>query len=346
MAKGKARKYYVVEQVQDGLWHQVGHFATKYAAAQFRGTLDGRTQIIHTWPSYDVPARRYALKDASNRVVARSKSKAAAHRVSRKKKHTGTRVVTTTKTTTVERRTLNRAKLSARGRTELVRVSREKETPEDTLTNWEKTTVTLMSDGSVMEKRDVRFKPSPSDPRESDPYAAIGSFTLKGRFHSYGWKVKGKAKAGLTPRQFADIYAGKGFEVESVSSLSGDVAVRTEKAVEKSKKARAKRAEKVKAVRAKEAAMSGPGFYVTNSTTGGMLRAAEIGPFASLDEATSAAWDRLREFMDMKFTYLLPVQVIESSSREAAEMGDGHVWWVNGKMRGAPVPESQLALAV
>lgn len=320
---------------------------------------------------------------SGSRVVARAKSSVAAHRATRVKKYAGSRVVTLNRAkhvfppgarvlidgrdeaivkqgwpegstsymfphytlsivggdknvavhmsrVGVERRnrtdSLNMAKLSARGRTELARVSIEKETPDSALVSWEKTTVTLMSDGSIMEKRDVKFR---SDNRR----------------HSYGWSVLGKAKAGLTPRQFADIYAKRGFEVENVSSFSGDVVVRTEKAVEKSKKARTKRAEKVEIARREEAARSGPGFYVTNSTTGSM-RAAELGPFATLDEATSAAWDRLRQFLDMKFTYLLPVQVVETVSREAAEMGDGHVWWTNGKMRGAPVPEGQLAFAV
>lgn len=66
------------------------------------------------------------------------------------------------------------------------------------LTVWERVTRRLMSDGTVLEKRDVRFRPSPNCSWE-DP---------KGRRHSYGWKVHGKLKAGLTADDFARIYAG------------------------------------------------------------------------------------------------------------------------------------------
>lgn len=53
-------------------------------------------------------AAGYAVKDG-NRVVARARSKVAAHRTTRAKKHAGSRVVMTTKMTTVERRTVNRS---------------------------------------------------------------------------------------------------------------------------------------------------------------------------------------------------------------------------------------------
>lgn len=116
------------------------------------------------------------------------------------------------------------AKLSARGRTTVVEIYREysaeslqaetdrrnAETyPEGTWTNfkgeieplpesikksltiWERHTKRLMSDGSILEKTDVRFQPGPYD---------------EGRRHSYGWKLVGKLKAGKTPQDFADIY--------------------------------------------------------------------------------------------------------------------------------------------
>lgn len=47
---GPARKYYVVDQVQGGTWVQVGHFATKVAAEQFRAKLGGKTRVVHTFP--------------------------------------------------------------------------------------------------------------------------------------------------------------------------------------------------------------------------------------------------------------------------------------------------------
>ena len=117
------------------------------------------------------------------------------------------------------------AKLSARGRTMVYEVSRdvfedrlqrqtdlynaetypdgmwtnlngEREPIPDTirrsLTIWERTTRRLMSDGTVLERRDVRFRPDHYDPQ--------------GRHHSYGWKVKGQLKAGVTPEDWRAIY--------------------------------------------------------------------------------------------------------------------------------------------
>ena len=54
---GPARKYFVVDQVQDGQWVQVGHFTTKNAAEVFRQRLDGKVRTVHTFPSaHDHPA--------------------------------------------------------------------------------------------------------------------------------------------------------------------------------------------------------------------------------------------------------------------------------------------------
>lgn len=109
------------------------------------------------------------------------------------------------------------AKLSAKGRKELVRVSKQTEDPETeacfctvtgpvlpscigcqgtgikaTLTSWHRRTYALMSDGTILVKSDVQFR---SDPKP----------------HSYGWKVKGKAKAGMTAEAFAEVYVKAGY---------------------------------------------------------------------------------------------------------------------------------------
>lgn len=68
------------------------------------------------------------------------------------------------------------------------------------LTKWEKKTIALMSNGKVLEKLDVIFHPN--------------FFDLLGRKHSYGWKVKGKIKAGLTVEDFVAIYEKSGFTKE------------------------------------------------------------------------------------------------------------------------------------
>ncbi len=57
----RARKYYVVDQAQNGLWYQVGKFSTRASAERFRKTLNGQTRIVHTYPSgYDYPAKNPA----------------------------------------------------------------------------------------------------------------------------------------------------------------------------------------------------------------------------------------------------------------------------------------------
>jgi len=109
------------------------------------------------------------------------------------------------------------AKLSARGRTVQVEATREYylETlqrahdryeasykadyvpgSDPSLTVWERVTKRLMSDGKILEKRDVRFRPSPNCSWE-DP---------QGRRHSYGWKVSATLKPGKTADDFARIY--------------------------------------------------------------------------------------------------------------------------------------------
>jgi hypothetical protein len=103
------------------------------------------------------------------------------------------------------------AKLSARGRKCLVEVVREYNEEQLTaqaarhgfldsdgkpLTKWERVTRRLMSDDKILQKRDVRFQPSPNCTWE-DP---------RGRKHSYGWTVYGTLKTGLTADDFARIY--------------------------------------------------------------------------------------------------------------------------------------------
>ena len=83
------------------------------------------------------------------------------------------------------------AKLSARGRTEVKRVTRESLTPTSDTISWERTTVVLMSDGNILSKRDVKFR-------------------ADNRAHSYGWVVKGKIK-DVTPDQWATKYRDLGY---------------------------------------------------------------------------------------------------------------------------------------
>lgn len=59
------------------------------------------------------------------------------------------------------------------------------------LTVRDRVTRRLMSDGKVLEKLDVWFRGD-------------------NRFHSYGWKVKGRLKAGITPARWLEIYTAPG----------------------------------------------------------------------------------------------------------------------------------------
>lgn len=85
------------------------------------------------------------------------------------------------------------AKLNARGRKELLRIEREiNETSPESSTTWQRTTLAVMSDGKVLEKWDVRFKPS--------------TYEQKPGIYSYGWKLKYKAKPGVTPESVRDLF--------------------------------------------------------------------------------------------------------------------------------------------
>lgn len=94
------------------------------------------------------------------------------------------------------------AKLSARGRTEIHRVKKEMAVKPDDDVSYRKQTVCLMSDGTVLEKMTVRFKPIMSF---DDP---------KGRLHDWGFKVKGKIKAGVTAEAWLAKYLASGYVVD------------------------------------------------------------------------------------------------------------------------------------
>lgn len=79
------------------------------------------------------------------------------------------------------------ARLSKHG-TELLRVAKETDItdPNENIT-WARSTRAYMSDGTVLVKRDVRFKPD--------------QFDRVGKMHTWGWKVFGHVKADRTPQQ-------------------------------------------------------------------------------------------------------------------------------------------------
>lgn len=118
------------------------------------------------------------------------------------------------------------AKLSARGRKELARVSKETVPPETStcyacsgnpveggacptckgtgkvpsLISWERTTLAFMSDGVVLVKRDVVFR-------------------ADNRRHNYNWSVHRKLRPTVTVEQFVAAFTKAGY-VQNVRQLS------------------------------------------------------------------------------------------------------------------------------
>jgi hypothetical protein len=97
------------------------------------------------------------------------------------------------------------AKLSARGRTCVVEITREYDAAtiqahhdqkyhdgQSAGMVWARSTRRLMTDGTVLQKRDSKMAPSKYDPA--------------GQRHSTGWTVRGKLKAGKTAADFARAY--------------------------------------------------------------------------------------------------------------------------------------------
>lgn len=241
------------------------------------------------------------------------------------------------------------AKLKARGRQEIVRLTKEMDLPNDDMLSHAKMQVALMSDGNILKRRVVTW-------RDRGPHSNLGT-------HDYGWKVSGKIKAGLTPENFVEIYGKSGYVSDSAGgsfvvhrrgsypeNLTGKPIITQERA-DAAKRARAARAAKPKPAQRAFGSRKderknddGPGLYITNQYLGGIpghSRAAELGPFDNLDLAEDSAWARYNEFRGMSLDYLLPVKVIESRSRREAEADVGHTWWIDGRRKGPPVDPRQ-----
>src|SRR5262249_17133713 len=148
----------------------------------------------------------------------------------------------------------NMAKLTARGRHEIWKISKEDPSPKSDLVTWEKTELTLMSDGSLLRRRVVKFKPGPYDQG-------------KPRHHDYGWKEWKKVKAGGRPQRLLDNLKAEGYSVLSTPGLATFDASAYAKKATKGKADREKAREKRKVAAAAAVApggKDGPGFYVRN----------------------------------------------------------------------------------
>jgi hypothetical protein len=254
------------------------------------------------------------------------------------------------------------AKLKARGRQEIARLIKTEAMPDDKLASEVQSQVALMSDGNILSRRVIRWRPGSSNLNYG------GKPT-----HDYGWKVKGKIRAGLTPEDFVRINQDKGFALESASSqfltVRGDTIenvanepIRSEAKAATEKRAKVSRAAKPTPAKKKpyqhgyrtdisgEAKGDGPGLYVTNAytegtfSTGPKQRSVVYGPFRNMELAEIAAWDRLSYIEDMKFSHLSPVEIVEANSLDHAEEGFGHSWWRNGLRKGPPSDPRQTSL--
>src|ERR1700694_2560670 len=82
------------------------------------------------------------------------------------------------------------ARLSKHG-TELLRIESEHDIADpERSTDWQRTTRAYMSDGKVMQKIDVHFRPT--------------AYQAKGERYSYGWKLYATHKKGTTIEQYRD----------------------------------------------------------------------------------------------------------------------------------------------
>lgn len=237
------------------------------------------------------------------------------------------------------------AKLKARGREEIFRVQRVSPGRRDGVAEVHEFRA-MTSDGSVLERLVLRYTPEEIAKNYGE------------RSHDYGWKVRGRAKAGLSLEQLLKGYLDHGWSLADASSAyfrrEGDVIEGLSQepfiTVEKAEKRREKilksrdRAESSRAERART--NDGPGFYVTNNYVGeGAMSHPRIAdherPFKTCEAAVEFASRRLENFREFAFNYLLPVAVVESTSRQAAERNEGHVWWVDGVSRGPAIDPRQ-----
>jgi hypothetical protein len=114
------------------------------------------------------------------------------------------------------------AKLSARGRKEILRLSRQTPPPEDSKDRieWYKHTRAYMDDGHVLTKMDARYAPDPNGYGRS----------VKGYLHTWGWKDAGKLKKDLLNRAGLEgvraKYVSQGWTVEedNIASLGESIA--------------------------------------------------------------------------------------------------------------------------
>lgn len=235
------------------------------------------------------------------------------------------------------------AKLKARGREEIFRLERIRSGAREGIAEVKEYRV-LATDGNVLERMVIYYTPE----------EVAKNYGTKS--HDYGWKVRGLVKAGLTLEQLLKTYLDRGWQLAYANSayftVRGDVIEAHSQESIRDEGEAAKRRERLAAGRARaetkrETARresDGPGFYVTNGFVGSATRtriADHPKPFDTYEKAEEFATRRLQNFMEFSFDYLLPVIVIQATSRGSAEDMRGDVLWINGQSKGPAVDPRQ-----
>jgi hypothetical protein len=234
------------------------------------------------------------------------------------------------------------AKLKARKRVEVFRVERTRAHARDGVAEVHDYRA-LMSDGNVLERMVLRYTPEEVEKNYGK------------KSHDYGWKVRGRAKSGLSLEQLLRGYLDKGWQLAEASdayfTVSGDsIAAHSQMpfiSVEKAERRREGLAKSASRRDERRKTEDGPGFYVTNNCMGSLYRtrvADHPRPFEHYEQAEEFAVERLRYLAGMSLNYLLPVLVIRSNSRQDAEADNGDVLWADGKSRGPVVDPRQTSL--
>ena len=87
---------------------------------------------------------------------------------------------------------------------EVARLTRQVDTPDDTLTVWERVEYSVRSNRRILKKRTVRFRASGG---------------MSADTHSYGWKRHGRLKIDANLDRWLQANADHGFDVKRVGTM-------------------------------------------------------------------------------------------------------------------------------
>ena len=224
------------------------------------------------------------------------------------------------------------ARLKARGRTEIFRIEKHYVKHIGQIAERTRHQLAVMSDGNVLIKRHDTWTVSGKVPPDQTAEEILAGYLAD------NWTLVSESPQYLVRR---------GHTIEDVSK----VPLLTSAKASAAARAHSKIVDKNKAA---DLVKNGPGLYVTYKigwSTSPLLttelRDAKYGPYQNYDFAEEKAWklyqDIVRQYGPRSLN--LPVAIIEATSRTSAVIGSGHVWWTDGKFRGAPVDPRQMRFA-